>query len=95
MTRLAFLPICALAGCSAIDGAQISLLSETEIRSASHEKVCSPYATGKVVATERARRELGDCSRPHVRCRELGLKVGTELYDRCRTIAGHEGVIGR
>jgi hypothetical protein len=57
------------------------------IQTASDTEVCNPYASGNIVAAERQRRGLGDCSAAHLSCIQNGFTPGTSAYLDCRQLA--------
>ncbi len=86
--RIVWLPILLLvAGCGLVRSSQVSQMDTSAIQAASDKDLCNPYANGQVVAAERQRRGLGDCSPAGVACIQNGFAPGTPGYLNCRQLA--------
>lgn len=81
-----------VAGCGLANADRISRLDANDIRAVSDRDLCSPYAGGAVVAGERGRRELGDCTPDHQQCKALGYQPGSTAYLQCRTMLGQQHI---
>jgi hypothetical protein len=76
--------------CGLVRSAQISKMDPVEIQSVSNQQLCSPYNGGPVVAAERQRRGLGDCSPASQHCVEMGYPPGTSLYLQCQALKAQQ-----
>ena len=87
MVVLTALNGCGLARSKAISAAQ----SPEQLTKYTDKQLCNPLITiTPIVAAERGRRELGDCSAAHMSCKASGFQPGTDRYLACRQFVGAE-----
>ena len=75
-----------LAACGLAMAHRVSGMNANEIQTLDNRSLCNRFADGAVVAAERQRRGLGDCSHAHLKCTALGYSMGTPLYLQCRAL---------